>query len=96
MGVKLSEILVAKDITFNDLKGKMIAVDASNWLYQFLAVIRQPDGTPLTDNKGNITSHLMGLYTRNLKLLNLGISLAYVFDGKAPALSCIHKRRGTN
>ena len=86
MGVKLTEILSIRETDFKQLQGKTIAVDASNWLYQFLSVIRQPDGSPLTDAQGKVTSHLMGLFTRNLKLLQLGINLVYVFDGKAPAL----------
>ena len=49
-----------------DLKGKTIAVDAFNALYQFLSSIRQYDGTPLQDKNGKITSHLSGLFYRNL------------------------------
>ncbi|MCC6058615.1 MAG: flap structure-specific endonuclease, partial [Desulfurococcaceae archaeon] len=50
------------------LARKVIALDAYNALYQFLAAIRQPDGTPLMDSKGNITSHLSGLFYRTINL----------------------------
>ena len=64
MGVKLTDLLVKQQISFEDLKGKKIAIDASNMLYQFLSSIRQADGTPLKDRKGNITSHLVGTFSR--------------------------------
>lgn len=86
MGVQISEIIPKKEIRLIDLKGKIIAIDAMNTLYQFLTTIRQIDGTPLKDNKGNITSHLSGLFYRNINLLTLGIKPIYVFDGKPPEL----------
>ncbi|MBU1246018.1 MAG: flap endonuclease-1 [Nanoarchaeota archaeon] len=86
MGVKLSELVPKKAITFEDLKGKKIAVDASNMLYQFVSSIRQMDGTPLMDSKQRITSHLMGLSTRIPNLIEKGIKPCFVFDGKPPRL----------
>jgi flap endonuclease-1 len=86
MGVQISEIIPRKEISISDLKGKVIAIDAFNTLYQFLTTIRQPDGTPLMDKDKNITSHLSGLFYRNIKLLQEGIKPIYVFDGKPPEL----------
>jgi len=86
MGLQIGEITPKKEIRFSDLKGKIIAVDAFNAIYQFLTTIRQPDGTPLKDNKGRITSHLSGLFYRNMNLILEGIKLIYVFDGEAPEL----------
>ncbi len=86
MGLQISEIITKKEIQFKDLKGKTIAVDAFNAIYQFLTTIRQPDGTPLKDSKGNITSHLSGLFYRNMNLILEGIKIVYVFDGEAPEL----------
>jgi flap endonuclease-1 len=86
MGLQISEIITKKEISFSELKGKTIAVDAFNAIYQFLTTIRQPDGTPLKDSSGNITSHLSGLFYRNINLLSEGIKLIYVFDGEAPEL----------
>ncbi|MFH0863425.1 MAG: flap endonuclease-1 [Candidatus Altiarchaeota archaeon] len=86
MGVNLKDIVPGRQIEFADLAGKTIAVDALNTIYQFLASIRQPDGTPLTDSKGNVTSHLSGLLYRTTNLLRLGIKPIYVFDGKPPDL----------
>jgi len=86
MGVSISDIIPKKEISHNELKGKIIAIDAFNTLYQFLTTIRQPDGTSLMDNKGRITSHLSGLFYRNINLIQEGIIPVYVFDGKPPEL----------
>lgn len=84
MGVDLGELAIKKPITFEDLAGKKVAIDAYNTIYQFLSIIRQRDGTPLMDSRGNITSHLSGLFYRNLRMLEHGIKVIYVFDGKPP------------
>jgi len=68
------------------LNGKLVCVDAYNMLYQFLSTIRQPDSTPLMDNKKRVTSHLSGIFYRNINLLAEGIKLVYVFDGEPPEL----------
>ncbi|MCJ7714497.1 flap endonuclease-1 [Candidatus Bathyarchaeota archaeon] len=86
MGIKLREILPKTSIKLENLGGKTFAIDAHNALYQFLAIIRQPDGTPLKDRSGKVTSHLSGLLYRTSKLLELGIKPIYVFDGTPPAL----------
>jgi len=96
MGVNLTPIIVKKIVNLEDLKGKSLAVDANNVLYQFLSLIRTPDGTPLMDLKGNITSHLVGLMFRSTRLIHdYGIKLVFVFDGKPPQLKDkeIEKRR---
>ncbi|MCK4477736.1 flap endonuclease-1 [Candidatus Bathyarchaeota archaeon] len=87
MGVNLTPIMVKQILTLNDLKGKSLAVDANNYLYQFLSLIRVRDGTPLKDSKGNITSHLTGLMFRSTRLIHdFNIDLVFVFDGQPPAL----------
>lgn len=93
MGLKIWELFPKKDIEIQDLKGKKLALDTSSILYQFLASIRQRDGTPLTDKKGNITSHLMGLLTRSTSLMASGLKIAWIFDGKPPALKFKEKER---
>jgi flap endonuclease-1 len=86
MGVNLKDIILHEPLNFEDLKGKTIAIDALNSLYQFLASIRQPDGTPLMDSKNRVTSHLSGLLYRTVRLIQLGIKPIYVFDGEPPKL----------
>jgi flap endonuclease-1 len=96
MGLNIRDIIPRREIELSDLKGKILCVDAFNTLYQFLSTIRQPDGTPLMDNQKRITSHLSGIFYRNVNLLSEGIKLVYVFDGIPPDLkSKTHeKRRG--
>ena len=86
MGLNIREIIPRAEIDFSKLKGKIICIDAFNTLYQFLSTIRQPDGTPLMDNKKRITSHLSGIFYRNVNLLLEGMKLVYVFDGTHPKL----------
>ena len=94
MGLNIREIISRKEINISDLKGKIVCIDAFNALYQFLSTIRQIDGTPLMDNKKRITSHLSGIFYRNINLLSEGIKLVYVFDGEAPELKVkTHKKR---
>lgn len=82
MGLQIGDVVPRKEIALKDLKGKTLAVDAFNTIYQFLSSIRQPDGTPLMDSKRRVTSHLSGLFYRNISLLSEGIKLIYVFDGE--------------
>jgi len=85
MGVNLRPIIVKNSIDMENLKNRIITIDASNIIHQFLSTIRQPNGTPLTDSEGNITSHLVGLFYRTLRLLkDFSIKPVYVFDGEMP------------
>ena len=86
MGLNIREIIPRKEIEISDLRGKTVCVDAFNVLYQFLSTIRQVDGTPLMDNQKRVTSHLSGIFYRNISLLSEGIKLVYVFDGEPPEL----------
>lgn len=86
MGTRLSKLVVKQTVELNRLSGRRLAVDASNVLHQFLALIRKPDGTPLTDPRGRVTSHLVGLAFRSTRLLcDYGIDLVFVFDGPPPS-----------
>ena len=95
MGVDLADVIAQRPITLESLANRILAVDAYNALYQFLAIIRQPDGTPLKDRQGRVTSHLSGLLYRTANLCEKGIKLSFVFDGKPPELkdSEIQRRR---
>ncbi len=93
MGLKIWDLFPKKDIEIEDLKGKKLALDASSILYQFLASIRQSDGMSLTDKKGNVTSHLMGLLTRSTSLMASGLRMVWIFDGAPPALKFQEKER---
>jgi flap endonuclease-1 len=93
LGVNLRDLITKAVAKLEDLNGKTIAIDAYNALYQFLAIIRQPDGTPLKDNTGMVTSHLSGLFYRTSNLVEMGIRPIYVFDGTPPVLKDVEIKR---
>ncbi|KAF8694143.1 hypothetical protein AX14_002159 [Amanita brunnescens Koide BX004] len=93
MGIKgltalLSEHAPAciKEHDIKTLFGRKVAIDASMSIYQFLIAVRQKDGELLTNDAGETTSHLMGLFYRTIRIVENGIKPAYVFDGKPPEL----------
>ncbi|MCW4012800.1 MAG: flap endonuclease-1, partial [Candidatus Bathyarchaeota archaeon] len=81
MGVQLGDIVDARKLSIPELKGRAVAFDGNNILYQFLSIIRGRDGQPLKDRQGRITSHLSGLLYRNSNLMEEGVKIVYVFDG---------------
>lgn len=67
--------------------GRKIAIDASMCLYQFLIAVRAgPDAEVLTNENGEVTSHLQGMFHRTIRMLDQGIKPVFVFDGKPPVL----------
>ncbi len=93
MGVNLRDLVPKTTVNLESLGGKSVAIDAYNALYQFLAIIRQPDGTPLKDRTGRVTSHLSGLLYRTSNLVEMGIKVVYVFDGVPPTLKEVEIKR---
>ena len=96
MGVVLTPIITKDTISLDSLRGQVLAVDGNGELYQFLALIRLRDGTPLRDSKGRTTLHLSGLFYRTTRLMaEHALKLVFVFDGVPPARKAreIAKRR---
>lgn len=95
VGVNLGGLVVGEEVAIADLEGQRVAVDAYNALYQFLATIRGPDGSPLRDDQGRVTSHLSGLFQRTANLVEAGVRPVYVFDGEPSQLkrATIEQRR---
>ncbi|KAI1657027.1 DNA-repair protein rad2 [Daldinia decipiens] len=54
-------------------------------IYSFLIAVRS-DGQQLTNESGDTTSHLMGMFYRTLRMVDNGIKPLYVFDGAPPKL----------
>ena len=88
MAVNLGSLVapVKESISLDDLADNVVAVDAYNTIYQFITIIRQPDGTPLMDSQHRITSHLSGLFYRTISMMEHRITPVFVFDGIPPAL----------
>jgi len=95
VGLDLKALCVREKTNLESFGSKIVAIDAYNAIYQFLSIIRGPDGQPLSDNRGKITSHISGLFYRNVNFLSLGIKPVYVFDGRPPSLKTaeIEKRK---
>ncbi len=88
MGVPLGKLIepCKQKIELTAFSGKKLGFDASNTLFQFVTTIRGQDGQPLMNEKGEITSHLNGLFYRLLNLKSLGIDITFIFDGESPYL----------
>ena len=93
MGVSIAELVEGKPIEFTKLQNKIIAIDTFNFLYQFLATIRGPDGTLLTNARGEVTSHLVGLFSRTTRLMQYGMKLVFIIDGDPPELKKLERKR---
>jgi flap endonuclease-1 len=88
-----TEIELKRPIGLSDLNGKIVGLDGFNQLFQFLASIRDDSGRSMSDKDGRVTSHLIGILTRNCALLQEGIIPVYVFDGKSHPLKQREKDR---
>lgn len=105
MGIKNLTKLIADSaptvIKEDDIKnyfGRKVAIDASMSMYQFMIAVRGgQQGMDLSNEMGEVTSHLQGLFSRTIRMLEIGIKPVYVFDGKPPELKSkeLEKRRDT-
>lgn len=98
MGVDIGSLFRWEKISFKDLHDRVVVIDAHNVLHQFLSSIRQRDGTPLKNSRGEITSHLSGILHRTANLVEAKIRPVYAFDGtphplKAKTLEERRKRK---
>ncbi|CCJ28245.1 unnamed protein product, partial [Pneumocystis jirovecii] len=91
MGVnKLWTILeeVSRLVKLETLSGKILAVDASIWIYQFFKAFRDKEGNYISNG------HIIGFFRRICKLLFFGVKPVFVFDGNVPFLKqCVMKKR---
>jgi flap endonuclease-1 len=71
-------------IKINDLHDKVIAIDTSLILYQFLIAIKSSDD--LKTKNGKITSHIHAILTKALIYIKKQICPIFVFDGKPTEL----------
>jgi len=88
LGIAIGKLIEDCKQEFNVEKSskKRFGFDAFNVLYQFLTTIRGVDGEPLKNNRGEVTSHLNGLFYRLINLLSYNIEIVFVFDGKSHSL----------
>ena len=92
MGVKdLWQLLapIGRRVSIETLEGKILAIDMSIWLTQFIKAMRDEDGKMVKN------AHIIGTLRRILKLLFHKIRPVFIFDGETPALKArtIQQRR---
>lgn len=81
-----------KDTQMKDLHGRKIAIDASMYIYQFMIAMQglaengAADLAQLQNADGEVTTHLNGIWSRTLKMIDEGLKPIYVFDGKPPEM----------
>lgn len=76
---------IIEKINISKYYNKKIAIDISILIYQIVISIRNT-GNDLTNNKGELSSHILGLFNKTIQFLENGIIPIYVFDGKPPEL----------
>jgi flap endonuclease-1 len=74
-----------KTVDRNSLKNNKIAIDISILIYRIIISVRN-SGADFTNQKGEVTSHILGLFNKTIELLSIGIIPVYVFDGKPPSI----------
>lgn len=79
-----------KEKEMDNLNDRKVAIDASMAIYQFLVAVRATGagGTSmqLTNEAGDVTSHIQGMFNRTIKMMECGVKPVYVFDGKPPQM----------
>lgn len=88
MGIKklskyIKENNIYYEIKLKDLVYKKIAIDISVLLYQIIISIRN-SGDDLRNSKGEVTSHILGLFNKTVWLISNKIIPIFIFDGKPP------------
>ena len=78
-----------KEHEMSNLTGRKVAIDASMVMYQFLVAVRASGeggypGMQLTNEAGEVTSHIQGMFNRSIKMMTAGVKPVFVFDGKPP------------
>ena len=74
-----------KEYNLNHYSDKLIAIDSSLILYQYISALRN-SGKDLTDDNNKTTSHIFAILQNLIYFISKGIKPIYVFDGKAPEL----------
>lgn len=79
-----------REVELTSLHGRKIAIDASMAIYQFLIAVRSggpnQQAAMLTNEQGEITSHIQGMFNRTIRFMTEGIKPVFVFDGKPPQI----------
>ena len=79
----LRQLAAIEDVSFEELDGSTVAVDAHNWLYRYLTTtVRFTSGEAYTTADGDEVANLIGIVQGLPRLLEAGLTPVFVFDGE--------------
>jgi len=78
----LRDLAVLEDVTFADVSGSVVAVDAHNWLYRYLTTtVRFTNDAAYTTASGEEVANLVGIVQGLPKFFEHDLTPVFVFDG---------------
>jgi flap endonuclease-1 len=78
----LRDLAAIEDVSFAELEGSVVAVDAHNWLYRYLTTtVKWTDSAAYTTADGEEVANLIGAVTGVPKFLEHDLTPVFVFDG---------------
>ncbi len=78
----LRQLAVIEDVSFDDLEGSVVAVDAHNWLYRYLTTtVKFTSTSAYTTSDGEEVANLIGTVQGLPKFLEHDLTPVFVFDG---------------
>jgi flap endonuclease-1 len=92
----IRDVAAIESITFDDIAGSTVAVDAHNWLYRYLTIVVQyTDESVYTTGDGAEVANLVGAIKGLPKFFEHDLSPVFVFDGGVTELKAdeVERRR---
>ncbi|MFB6070745.1 MAG: flap endonuclease-1 [Halanaeroarchaeum sp.] len=78
----LRQLAAVEEVTFEDLEGDVVAVDAHNWLYRYLTItVKFTDSSVYTTPSGEEVANLIGIVQGLPKFFENDLTPIFVFDG---------------
>ncbi|RBI61848.1 flap endonuclease-1 [halophilic archaeon] len=78
----LRQIAVLEEVAFDDLGGRLVAVDAHNWLYKYLTTtVKWTEDEVYTTEDGTEVANLVGVVQGLPKFFEHDLTPVFVFDG---------------
>ncbi|MFW5918040.1 MAG: flap endonuclease-1 [Haloferacaceae archaeon] len=78
----LRELAAIRPVSFADLEGAVVAVDAHNWLYRYLTTtVKFTEESVYTTTDGREVANLIGIVQGLAKFLEHDLTPVFVFDG---------------
>ncbi|MGM0399547.1 MAG: flap endonuclease-1, partial [Halobacteriota archaeon] len=83
----LRQLAVIEEVSFDDLDGDVVAVDAHNWLYRYLTItVKFTNESVYTTSAGEEVANLIGIVQGLPKFFENDLTPVFVFDGSVTEL----------